>query len=250
MAEWFQAPGFNAANLGFFYARLFAVVSRRNLRVRTLGYANGWPIFFVHGQKQRQSLLVAAGFHGEEQAGPWALLWYLETADDIDVSFLPMVNPSGFMRTRRCNDEGDSPNTGFIHVQPGEHLSAEGEVLKANVGRLRESGAEGFLTLHEQAHAPCFYLYALEKESSALTLAIRDAGARFFPLAGDGPVPPPGSGMVRSGIVSNEHDGTFEDLLFHEGVSRCFTTETPGMTDLPGRLQAGVAVIRTFVGRD
>jgi hypothetical protein len=242
--DWLHKCGFDPANLGFFYARLFAVIAWRNLRVIILGYANEWPIFLIRGQEKR---LVAAGFHGEEQAGPWGLLRYLESADTIRASFLPMVNPSGFRRGCRFNDDGDSPNTGYL-ARPGERLSAEGRVLKSNVGAFRDLAADGFLTLHEQTHSPCFYLYAIERELSALTLAIRDVGGRFFPVIADGLIPSPGSGMVRDGVVLNEHDGTFEDWLFQEGVPRCLTTETPLGSEFSRRVEANKAIIHAFVG--
>jgi hypothetical protein len=242
--DWPYKSGFDPANLGFFYARLFAIIAWRNLRVVALGFANDWPIFLIRGQEKR---LVAAGFHGEEQAGPWGLLRYLERAENIGASFLPMVNPSGFRRSCRLNDDGDSPNTGYI-ASPGEHLSAEGQVLKSNVGVFKELAEDGFLTLHEQTHSPCFYLYAFERELSAETLAIRRVGERFFPVIENGPIPSPGSGMVHDGVVLNEHDGTFEDWLFQEGVPRCLTTETPLDSEFSRRVEANEAIIHAFVG--
>jgi hypothetical protein len=253
--KWYEDKSFDKSDLGFFYSRMIPAAERLGLGVQTLGFTHGWPLFLLCCPKQYSPrVLIAAGFHGEEQAGPWALLRYLEIVPvnvlfSVNMAFLPIVNPTGFRKSRRFNDEGDSPNTGFIHPAPKEHLSIEGEILVKNKDLLVQLAQNGFLTLHEQDHAPNFYTYAFEKrkEPSEATKAIRDTGKRFFPILEDGPLPPPGGGFSVNGIVLNEHDGSFEDMLSHSGVHRCYTTETPMASPMTKRIQANMAVIRTFV---
>ena len=255
MKPWYEDENFDASDLGFFYGRLMVSITRFNYSVINLGFVHGFPLLYLFfPRKEQPKVLIAAGFHGEEQAGPWALLRYFEIVPAavmlrVNIGFLPMVNPSGFRKAHRFNDDDDSPNTGFIHPEPGDELSVEGELLMENKGLFIDQGVNGFLTLHEQTHAPNFYTYAFEhgEEPSPTALAIREAGGKFFPVIGDGPIPPPGGGVARNGVVLNEHDGTFEDMLFHNGVPRCYTTETPVSGKFADRVKANMAVIRAFV---
>ncbi len=53
-------------------------------------------------------LLVASGFHGEEPAGPWGVLEFLDSAPQgllsrVQLLVLPLVNVTGFRAgTRAC----------------------------------------------------------------------------------------------------------------------------------------------------
>jgi hypothetical protein len=245
------------SEVGMYYARLLAAVSRLDLTVIKMGEVFGWPLFLLGTPRmERPRVLVAAGFHGEEQAGPWGLLHFLETAPvglfiETHAFFLPLMNPSGFCKCRRCNDDGDSPNANYIHAREGEKLSAEGKALESSMYLLSGLAADGFMSLHEQGHSPGFYVYALEgtAEPSSVTLRLRDTGCRKFQVAADGLIPPPGGGEVRSGVVMNLHDGTFDDALFHLGVPRCYTTETPSSASFQERVETNAALVQSFLSR-
>jgi hypothetical protein len=89
---------------------------------------NGRPYPLLRAQLPgRHLLVVTAGFHGEEPAGPLTLLAHLpqlwEWARAHDVGFLvyPCVNPSGFEAGTRYNASGERPNNDFLRyeVSPG-----------------------------------------------------------------------------------------------------------------------------------
>lgn len=70
-------------------------------------------------------MLISAGFHGEEAAGPWGMLHFLselqqDIFERINLSLLPLVNPTGFAKGHRFNKFGENPNRGFLQPKEGE----------------------------------------------------------------------------------------------------------------------------------
>ena len=53
--------------------------------------------------------------------------------------------------------------------------------------------------------------------------------------------------LVKDGLVFCKCDGSFEDLLFHEGIPRSACTETPGLLEINLRIVANAAIITAFV---
>jgi hypothetical protein len=72
-------------------------------------------------------LVITAGFHGEEPAGPLTLAEHLPDliayarARNVGLRVYPCINPSGFERGTRYNASGEKPNNDFLRyeVEPG-----------------------------------------------------------------------------------------------------------------------------------
>ena len=132
-----------------------------------------------------RELVLTAGFHGEEPAGPLTLLKHLgEVAElarqhDVALRVFPCVNPSGFEGGHRYNASGEQPNNDFIRyeVEPGVFVDEvnEGQPIHAwhpywnSPKETRALHAEltrhppplGALDLHQDAwvKSACFYAY-------------------------------------------------------------------------------------------
>jgi hypothetical protein len=207
----------------------------------------------------RPNLLISGGFHGEEIAGPWAILKFLETAftdllDKANLTFLPCVNPIGFNRGTRYARAGERTNAGFCHEEEtGDKLSTEGQILMENIDFLIKSASGGFLSLHEDDTVDKFYIYSFEHtlKPGRFTIAMRDEEAKYFEVLPDGiEVNEEGDpeSIVEQGIVYRLCDGSFEDMLFHRGVSRTLVIETPAKSiALEKRVEVGVALIMKFI---
>ena len=65
--------------------RLRSAVAARGWRLQTLAQVGDYPLLLVQPPRRsgRPRALVAAGFHGEEPAGCWALLELLESGSDV-----------------------------------------------------------------------------------------------------------------------------------------------------------------------
>src|SRR5262245_28438334 len=95
----------------------------------------------------RRSVVITAGFHGDEKAGPLTLLEHAAElfdyarARDVGLRLYPCVNPSGFQAHTRYNASGEHPNNDFLRyeVAPG---AWRGE-LRTGEGFLRYQPAQG-----------------------------------------------------------------------------------------------------------
>jgi hypothetical protein len=245
--------------------KLFKVVSERRLWLTVLGKTGRQYIWIVRSTLEfdhdRPNFLIAAGFHGEEIAGPFAILKWLETATPnqlakANFTFLPVMNPIGFNRGSRYARAGEKTNAGFYHVEESKDvLSTEGQILMENVDFLIKAARDGFLSLHEDETVDKFYVYDYVAEErakpSSFARAMRDEEKKFFDVIADNtPVNEEGdpNAVVWDGIVYHLCDGSFEDMLMHNGIPRAITTETPSLgIGLEKRVEAGVALITKFV---
>jgi hypothetical protein len=123
---------------------------------------------------------VSAGVHGDEPAGPWALLSLVEDGL-LDPRFAyrlwPCTNPSGNLAGTRTNAQGQDINRSFTP----ENATPESSVMmQATQGRRFHIAFD----LHEDFEADGFYCYEPVVDgdapvSKAILVAIEGAG---FPL--------------------------------------------------------------------
>ena len=235
-----------------YFQRLKTATSSNGLEIRELGYVGSYPLLLVEPQNTSgPNILVAGGFHGEEPAGPWGILRFLEThphelLSRVNLSFLPLVNPTGFVQGQRLNDWGENPNSGFCHGEArGGILSREGRILLDNISLLRPLADDGFVSLHEDSDQSGFYLYTFEQSEipGQFTRSLRDAGLDFFDCCSDEIA----GETVEDGVVYCQCDGSFEDFLFHEGVPRTACTETPGRLNINARINCNCYIIQNFI---
>lgn len=242
--------------------RLFHITSQKFFLLRILGEINNHQIWLLRTREntehQDPKLLICSGFHGEEKAGPLAILKWLEECRDsilekVDLSFIPIVNPTGFNRGIRYNSWGEKTNCGFCYDSKNrDKPSKEGQILINNIELLKNLAKDGFLSLHEDIISREFYIYGFSKSGkpNSLIYKIRDKEMEFFkPISNNVKINEEGDTetYAKDGIVMNLHDGSFEDWLFHLGVPVSIVTETPGKARISKRIECGVALINEFI---
>lgn len=250
--------------MGNYTNRLLEVTAQKKLWLTVLGKVDQWPIWLVRTSmvydKKKPHLLIAAGFHGEEKAGPLAIMRWLETKQipsKIDISFIPVINPVGFNIGQRYSHTGLKTNAGFCHPEIGDAPSIEGQILLANEGNLKKLSRNGFLSLHEDITVTEYYCYSYElrDQPSDFAKAIRDVEDRFFTRYGDGngvitdcsSVLYPDRAIVHEGLVHNLCDGSYEDFRMHKGCRHSMATETPGKLLISKRVSANMAIMDKFI---
>jgi hypothetical protein len=260
-----------------FTKQLFKVAAEKRLWLRILGEVEEEQIWLVRSRENWDhpdpKMLILAGFHGEEKAGPYAILKWLSDCDlsifrRVDLSFIPIVNPLGFKKGVRYSVQGERNNQGFCHSEganackPGEKRSREGEILYSNIDSLLPLTKDGYLSLHEDALLKEYYVYTFDKRRrNPLTKGLLSILGKHFPkplngLTTNGLTPEQmetyvgeTGTMVVNGWVNHRklHDGSLEDFLYHANVPRIAVSETPGLYTLKRRVNAGSDVIGKFI---
>ncbi|MDW8310132.1 MAG: M14 family metallocarboxypeptidase [Verrucomicrobiales bacterium] len=124
-------------------------------------------------------IYLSAGIHGDEPAGPLALLELLrENLWPTGFSFrvCPCLNPPGFALNRRENDAGVDLNRDYRRLQTSE--------VRAHVEWLRHQPPFGLcLCLHEDWEAKGFYVYEQNPDARpSLAEVIVAAAGRLCPI--------------------------------------------------------------------
>jgi len=225
---------------------------------RILGEVRGKPILLLTQQekKPRPNLLVASGFHGNEQAGPFGILHFLQNnVAKVNLSFLPLVNPTGFDQNKRDNHAGHNPNRGFDKNRP---VSDEGNILLKHDVLLKSLARDGFMSLHEDMDKETFHIFVYEHADKPTAFAeqLRACGTKFERAASIGALDQEEEGglhnqrvgdvVEETGMVFNDHDGSYEDYLSLSGVPFTACTETGGKIDFETRVRANAELIKAF----
>jgi len=84
-----------------------------------------YPLYYiiVKGKPGSQNVFLSAGVHGDEPAGVYALLEFLEKhasnyLDDFSFVAFPCINPGGFEKAIRMNNNGVNLNQNFASRKP------------------------------------------------------------------------------------------------------------------------------------
>ena len=215
------------------------------------------------------SLIVTAGFHGDEKAGPLTLLAHAAElfeharARGVGLRVYPCVNPSGFEAHTRYNVGGERPNNDFLRyeiapgVWRGELHTGEAPLSwKAFDGGPRETIAlarelarrplpTAALDLHQDnfIHGHVFYSYVfgdrapyrpLQARSGALLPLLRSS------LVDSGYEPGSDVRADAEGFIEC-HDGSITDHFHRAGVP--FTAAIETTTDTPAALADEINLI-------
>jgi protein MpaA len=106
-------------------------------------------------------LYLSTGIHGDEPAGPLAVLRLLREnrwPASAELFMIPCLNPAGFLVNRRENPQGIDLNRDYLHLQSDE--------IRAHVAWLeRQPAFDHCLCLHEDWDSYGFYLYELNPDN-------------------------------------------------------------------------------------
>lgn len=242
-------------DIDLFYSLLNLQISRLKLEQKVLGNAGEYPLLLLQSPNQQESnpnVLISAGFHGEEPAGPWGMLHFLmhlraDVFATVNLTLLPLVNPTGFEQGHRFNELGQNPNRGFpTQTNNNELISHEGALLIEYVDLLIDASKNGVLTCHEDVLLNDSYIYSFEEadKPSALSQSLRDSLGRYFATAQNGEID---GCTIKDGIIFNHFDTSFESFLVERGAKFGCCSETPGQQNFDQRVKANAQVMQTFI---
>jgi hypothetical protein len=184
---------------------------------------------------------ISTGIHGDEPAGPLAVLRLLQAnrwPDHFELFVCPCLNPTGFVSSHRENAIGIDLNRDYRHFRSRE--------IQAHVKWLAAQ-ADFHLTLclHEDWESRGFYLYELNPDQRpSLARPIVEAVARVCPID---PSPQIEGREAHGGIISPNLDPNSRPewpeafWLLQNKTRQSHTLEAPSDFPLETRVAALVA---------
>lgn len=193
-------------------------------------------------------IYLSAGMHGDEPAGPLALLDLLRGGfftGDFQWSLCPALNPSGLAQGRRENDREIDLNRDYWLRSTREvaaHVAWLDNLTKQNL----------FVSLHEDWETTGFYFYEINlgEDDPSRAHQILDAVKPWFH-------PEPGpeidghevreSGWIYHAAEPDLPEGWPEAIYLAKiGCPLSFTFETPSQAPLAQRVAAHAAAVRAI----
>jgi hypothetical protein len=225
---------------------LAARAAAHGWRTEAMPAANGLilPAYQRPAATTRRRIYLSSGIHGDEPAGPLALLQLLdENAWPADAALwlCPCLNPDGFARNTRENRDGVDLNRDYRDPRSAE--------VSAHIRWLQRQPRFDFaLCLHEDWEARGFYVYEINRTGGA-SLAARMIPA-VAPICPIDPSPEIDGFEARDGIISPAVDLDARPLwpeafyLRRHHTPHTCTLEAPSDFPLEVRVRALVAGVR------
>lgn len=191
---------------------------------------------------------LSAGIHGDEPAGPMALLEMMEAgwfSENVHWLMCPALNPEGLSIGTRENRNGHDLNRDYFLRQSLE-ISAHARWLS------RKPVPSLFVSLHEDWESEGFYFYEinLNCEDNARSHRILDSIAPIFPAE---PGPEIDGHEVReAGWIFHCAEADLPDewpeaiWLAKKGCPLSFTFETPSQAKLSERVRAHITGMKSI----
>ena len=150
------------------FERRLRELSLPNLEQDALGEVDGCAIYRLMvggGPRAKRQVLITAGLHGDEPAGPESVLRFLYEYDATRYSnfgflILPCINPFGYVHDTRENGTGIDLNRVFEVDNPPE----EARLVKAAVELAKRF--DFAIDFHEDWEAAGFYFYEGRKSEN------------------------------------------------------------------------------------
>jgi protein MpaA len=196
---------------------------------------------------------LSAGIHGDEIAGPLAVLEMLREPDffsRVDATIFPILNPEGLARIVRGNFAGIDLNRDYRGPRSTEirgHLS-----VLPTLGRYDTA-----MMLHEDYEGSGAYLYELNDGpipdlGRRIIAALKkhvpiDERPQIEEVEARGGIIQRADIIRRMGAIENRPDWPEAIYLSINHTKVSYTTETPMLQPLANRVAAQVAAVRTVI---
>jgi murein peptide amidase A len=200
--------------------------------------------------RKTKRVYISAGIHGDEPAGPLAareLLRENRWPAHLELALLPCLNPTGFVRNSRENEDGIDLNR--------EYLQAKAPETRAHLSWLdRQAQFDLCLCLHEDWESHGFYVYELNPDrQSSLAEPMVAAAAEVCPIDLSELIE--GRDAMK-GIIRPSLDPRARPLwpesfyLITHKTRLSYTLEGPSDFPVTARVAALVAAVRAAVGAE
>ncbi len=227
-----------------FVERLVSLRSS-NTRIETVGVVDDYPIHRVSleaDQGVHKNVLIAAGIHGDEPAGPASVLRFLERDNThllqrFKFLILPCINPYGYVHNTRENKRGVDLNRSFE-----ETGIAEIDIVKGTIDGQRFDFCIDF---HEDWEAKGVYFYEARRNKRWIGPEITRQIEKIGQIDGE-----MGESdlLIADGVFQVDPawgDIGFAPYIFRFNADHVMTCETPTNWTLDQRIAAHLTALDT-----
>ena len=198
-------------------------------------------------KKPQLTVYISAGIHGDEPAGPLALLELLKAnawPSGVNLIACPCLNPTGFPNNTRENRTGTDLNRDYRHIESGE-VQAHTEWID------RLPQFDFGICLHEDWEASGFYLYELNPDNlPSVSGDVIDAVAEVCPIDRSERIDDrPASGGILKPVVSPEARPLWPEAFYIvlKKTRLSYTLEAPSDFPMPTRINALCTAVKTML---
>ncbi len=192
---------------------------------------------FVLNPEVKETIMITAGFHGNEPAPVYAVYNFLKKKPHIKnkrVVIVPCVTPLGFCLHIDRNENCVDINRDFISKEP----QRETKMIKALVKKYKPSFV---LNLHEDPDEKKFYLYLEGSGYDSHAKKLITNISKDIPNYVRKKIH---TDIVQNGIIKTDSGSrSFESWLRNFNIPN-FCTETPGIFDFSKRIQVNEKIIK------
>ena len=216
------------------------------MEIEPLESIGGYPIYRIAlkgGQKACRHVLLTAGLHGDEPAGPEAIMRFLardhsSLLQTFEFFILPCINPHGFVHNTRENAIGSDINRSF------EDDTTPEAILVKRI--LQDRRFDTFVEFHEDWEFEGFYLFELQRKQRSIGPEIIESIKRIGPIYSTSSIDdmPVENGVVQTDLETQEISNEAMPLyVFRFHADHCITSETPTQWDIERRIRAHLTVL-------
>ena len=197
----------------------------------------------ARSQKPEIRIYISAGIHGDEPAGPLAVLKLIQEdrwPENVEIFLLPCLNPVGFTLNKRENADGIDLNRDYRNSKSAE--------VRAHIAWLeRQPQFDLYLCLHEDWESHGFYLYEQNPDTKpSLAEKMIESVEKVCPIDLSETIEgrEANNGIMRPKIQPHERPDWPEAFyLITQKSRRGYTLEAPSDFPLPVRVNALVAAV-------
>jgi hypothetical protein len=198
-------------------------------------------------KEPRLTVYISTGIHGDEPAGPLALVELLEAnawPSGVNLIACPCLNPTGFPNNTRENRTGTDLNRDYRHIETRE--------VQAHTEWIDSLPTFDFgICLHEDWEANGFYLYELNPDNlPAVSEDVIDAVGQACPIDRSERIDDrPAKGGILKPVVSPEARPLWPEAFYIvlKKTRLSYTLEAPSDFPMPTRVNALCTAVRTLI---
>lgn len=223
------------------------VAISHHLTMRVMIQADGYPIYYLETrspQPNRPWFYCSAGIHGDEPAGPEALIQWAESSKEIfkqlNVLIFPCLNPWGIVNNRRSNAQGVDLNRTYRDSNVPQTIAHK----RIITGRKFDFA----LSLHEDYDGCGVYFYEnIPFKPPFIIKQLMAASSHYIP---PDPHPIIEGDRARGGLIQQNKRSRFGNLgtegyyLYPSITRRCVIIETPSEFHINQRVALQVINLR------